>query len=82
VVPAAGPDPAAAGPAAPVAPGVPLITAAHLRRALARSRPSLPPLEAARLEAIYSRFRDSRGGAPSAGAAAGAGDAHKRATLA
>ena len=42
----------------------PLITAAHLRAALSASRPSLPPSELSRLEAVYSRFagREVRSG--------------------
>jgi peroxin-1 len=36
------------------------VTAAHMMRALARARPSLPPQEAARLAAVYSRFQAGR----------------------
>ena len=57
----------------------PLITAAHLRAALATARPSLPPVELARLEAVYARFagRDVRGGreAPADAEAAAAAQA-------
>eukprot|EP00878_Enallax_costatus_P027692 GHUV01029835.1.p1 GENE.GHUV01029835.1~~GHUV01029835.1.p1 ORF type:complete len:260 (+),score=71.63 GHUV01029835.1:605-1384(+) len=38
----------------------PVISMQHLRRALARARPSLPPTELRRLAAVYGRFQQGR----------------------
>lgn len=39
---------------------VPVIQMQHLRRALARARPSLPPTELRRLAGVYARFQQGR----------------------
>lgn len=73
--------PSASEPAAPDSRG-PVVRMSHLLRAQAAARPSLPAAEAARLAALYDRFRRDRE-APAARAAAGEhGAGGKRATLA
>ena len=69
-----GPEGATAGAAAAAAAAAaaehgPLITPAHLRTALAGSRPSIGPEERGRLEGLYRRFQQSRD--PGLGAAGG-----------
>jgi SpoVK/Ycf46/Vps4 family AAA+-type ATPase len=70
----------AAGAAAPLPPRVKVH---HLRAALARARPSLPPSEAARLGAVYERFIAGRDpGLSNRAARAAQETAAKHATLA
>jgi peroxin-1 len=40
--------------------GTCVLTAQHVQRALSRARPSLPPTEKQRLQAVYARFQQSR----------------------
>jgi peroxin-1 len=40
--------------------GACVLTAQHVQRALSRARPSLPPTERQRLQAVYARFQQSR----------------------
>ncbi|KAK9829370.1 hypothetical protein WJX72_005440 [[Myrmecia] bisecta] len=60
-------------------PGAPVVSAEHVRGAAGKARPSVPPVEKARLEAIYARFRESRD--PGIGNVSAKGKG-KRATLA